>query len=168
MFWFARYRFSYPAHATSACERLTATLQKEKWKRITCKVANERVKLQHKQPAFFHNYWSPIFDGRFIVEGSNRYLVGYFRPDWLLFLLNLLTFALAGSQLVAMLLEPSGHAIRSEDWPPKELHWQVSIFGALVFLMLFGWCIGIPHERRILTAIHESTASALNDQVDQR
>lgn len=157
MFWFVRYRFSYPEHAASACECLTETLQKEKWKNLTCKITQQRVTLQHKQPAVLRNYWSPIFDGNFIAEGNRRYLVGCFRPDWLLLALNAFTLVLAAYQFISM-LEPSTHAAAGEFWTPKELSWQAAVCGALVLLMLFGWLMGVPCQHRILTAIRESTA----------
>lgn len=160
MFWFTHYRFLFLDKCIDPRKRLVETLKQREFDRIECDISGEIVRLQHKQPRYFHNYWNSVFDGRFVIEGGKHYLLGYFRPSWRLLTLNMLGVFFSTCRLIMFLLDPALHFGSLTDLQMKELFWQVSFPSGLVILMLLGGLIGVPYQWKMLAAIRSSTEAA--------
>ncbi len=152
MLWFSRYRFPYAEQCTNPRQSLAETMRCKEFQRIKCDFSGESVRIVHLQPRYFHNYWNSTFVGRFITEGGKHFLVGHFRPSLRLFFLNLAGVMFAAYRFVSLLDEDSG----GEAVLHQELVWQGYFFCGLIALMIFGWAIGLPYQRRIVAAIRQS------------
>jgi hypothetical protein len=159
MFWFVRYRIPYQTSGDEPSERLSRTLAQEKWKRISHEVTTTRVVLEHRLPFYLHNSWNPIFAGRFVGEGPEKLLVGYFRVNWFVFGLITIFLSFALFQLVSAILAPSDIPGFEAGWKDREVEWSLGFFAMAVAINFLGWAFGIPYERRILEALRESAAS---------
>jgi hypothetical protein len=159
MFWFVPYRFPYEASIGDPSQQLLQTLQQEKWQRISHTASATHIKLQHRLPLFFYNSWNPIFAGSFVTEGGRRFLVGYFRINWLVFALIIIFLAQIGYELWSIYHAPASRPGYVANWKEMQWRWELSFLGMFLAINAVGWLIGVPYERRILAAIRESTVS---------
>jgi hypothetical protein len=156
MFWFVRLKFQYAASVSDPSQRLLETLRHDKWQRISHKITPTQAVLEHRLPVFFRNSWNPIFDGSFVTEAGRRYLVGYFRINWLVLAFTVMFVAFAAYSAWSTMQQPAIRPGYVANWKAARLHFDLTFLGMAIGINLLGWLIGLPYERRILTAIRES------------
>ena len=155
MFPYISKSFEYPINV-NAVECLKQTLGSMKWSRMRYEIHENSVVIEHILPTFFRNSWNPIFQGRIESIGNRQKLIGYFRLNWFVLVFVIIFIGFSLYKLLQTYFSPDVVPGYVPNWRSDRLAFDIQFVSMAVGINVIGWAIGIPYQRRIVTAIRES------------